>query len=568
MAKSGSSSTLTDKNRFSQPDPTPTPRPPMRARGMTDSGANPRSAFLRQEGSPSKVPRSQKLPSPSHQAVSPTASPRVIIRQPSVSRIGSPPSAPPKHELPPPPLDHVVKGVGEMIIDPFTGSASSSTLSFASSVSSNRDILVNQSYSPRQKEKKPAERPLFPSAKADADRAKAPQNQATVQRTLKKALSHQSLVKHIPSSQSPLSTPLTERVVEKIPRKQRSFHQPKVPIPPVPPPMHHANSFGSQPLIPSSSTSTPVIEQRRGSAGGISTSGRKRLFSGSSSLRRPSTSQCIMSEDDSLSVFSVRSDQDSRPGVSFFNPLSPTPTSSFWDENGHETAPTSPNPAAHEYTPKQIMSPAEMAEVEASVEESSTHIRKRGLSILSASTIMTTDGDEETASTNLAPQPLVWDTGKPDSLLARSTSLLDKGLTVPPRLGLRPSTSQANMTTSASVATPKSPSPTLRPPSHAMTSLPPPPRPRQRPMVVPQSTSEDRVVVTSLPPPPARRYLRPKVSVEKALHHRSIMRKPSFLEIDDDTDKESDDESTREPMNSSFLDLARESFDTVRTISE
>jgi hypothetical protein len=46
------------------------------------------------------------------------------------------------------------------------------------------------------------------------------------------------------------------------------------------------------------------------------------------------------------------------------------------------------------------------------------------------------------------------------------------------------------------------------------------------------------------------------------------MKKPSFLEIDDDTDGETDGDSPEETMNSSFLDLARESFDTVRSVSD
>lgn len=550
IVKSGSSLTLTDKNRFSQPDPTPTPRPPMRVRGMTDSGANQIPKFLQQEGSPSKASHPAQKPSPT--------SPRVVIRQPSVSRIGSPPSAPPRHELPPPPT---VRDINlEDLVASSTGSASSSTLSFASSVSSNKDIPISQPYSARQQEKRHAERTAFPSVKPDTERAIL-LNQSTVPRTLKKALSHQSLVKRTPSSPSPISTPLLERPVEKVPRKQRSFYQAKTPIPPVPPPMRNLKPSGSQSL--SSSSSTPVVEQRRGSASGISTSGRKRLFSSSSSHRRPSTSQCIMSEDDNHSIFSVRSDPDPTYGSSF-NPLSPT-TSSFWDEGTPDITPISPNPAAHEYMPQQIMSPAEMAEVEASVEESA-HIRKRGLSILSTSTTITSDGDEEANPTSRARQPL-WDSRKSDSLLVRSTSLLDTGLTVPPRLGLRPSTSQANMTTSSN-SIPSKPSSSSSPssPSHALTSLPPPPRPRQRPVIVPRPPSEERADFALLPPP--RRHLRPKLSVEKILHRRSVMRKPSFLEIDDDSDQESDIESTGEILNSSFLDLARESFDTVRTISE
>lgn len=53
--------------------------------------------------------------------------------------------------------------------------------------------------------------------------------------------------------------------------------------------------------------------------------------------------------------------------------------------------------------------------------------------------------------------------------------------------------------------------------------------------------------------------------MEKIIHRRSIMRKPSFLDIDD----ESEDEVTAIPPGSdigdSFIDFARESFDTIRS---
>lgn len=82
------------------------------------------------------------------------------------------------------------------------------------------------------------------------------------------------------------------------------------------------------------------------------------------------------------------------------------------------------------------------------------------------------------------------------------------------------------------------------------------------------------------------------MSFEKAIHRRSLLRKPSFLEIDDDDDEEDanliengkDDvimlfdgpkrtSGQREAVtdnrvlfdSTSFLDLARESFDTVRS---
>ena len=41
------------------------------------------------------------------------------------------------------------------------------------------------------------------------------------------------------------------------------------------------------------------------------------------------------------------------------------------------------------------------------------------------------------------------------------------------------------------------------------------------------------------------------------------MKKPSFLDMDDEMDKDVD--VTGKPVNDSFLDLARESFDTVRS---
>jgi len=44
------------------------------------------------------------------------------------------------------------------------------------------------------------------------------------------------------------------------------------------------------------------------------------------------------------------------------------------------------------------------------------------------------------------------------------------------------------------------------------------------------------------------------------------MRKPSFLEIEDDSEEESDAESSGDPIDGSFLDLARESFDSDTSI--
>ncbi|KAG5644616.1 hypothetical protein DXG03_008094 [Asterophora parasitica] len=578
MPKSTSSTTLTDKNRFRQSDTTPTQRPPMRARGMTDSGAVQRPGVVPPQGAGPSAPAEHRSPNPPSTALTP--SPRVIIRQPSVSRIGMPPSAPPKHELPPPPppppaMNYSPRDDDFEMVDPLsTGSASSSSLSFASSVSSNREVLYSQTYSPRQKEKRPMVEHAFSNKhEMEISRDMVPKaRHASTPRTLKKALSHQSLGRRAHPSGSPAARPpepplpTKPPLPPKAPRKQRSFHQPKAPLPTLPTPLRPTNFPGLSPTDP-----PPIIEQRRGSAGGISIFGRKRLFSGGASGRRPSTSQCTFPDDDNRSVFSV-SDPDQNfatgAGASLFQtlqqqPLSPTGTSSFWDESGNDQTPVSPQRKTHEYTPQQIMSPAEMAKLEEM--EATTPGRQRGLSILSASTLVTSDGEDDTISVaGHLPDTKATLNGSAGTPMARSNSLMHRGLTVPPRLSIRPSTSQGSMTI-ASTSTPNTPK--LSPTAPFITSLPPPPRrARTRPSTA-IPVSEEPSTLASLPIPP-RKFDRPKISVEKALHRRSIMRKPSFLDIDDDTDGRDTDLESLGPPSGSFLDLARESFDTVRSIGE
>jgi len=94
-------------------------------------------------------------------------------------------------------------------------------------------------------------------------------------------------------------------------------------------------------------------------------------------------------------------------------------------------------------------------------------------------------------------------------------------------------------------------------PADSMTSLPPPPRPRQRSQLTyPPERSNPAPSFSSSVAKPSRS----KSTIEKGIHRRSIMKKPSFLEIDDsDTDPDSDLFSG-EAATESFLDLARESF--------
>ncbi|KAG6911616.1 hypothetical protein DXG01_011919 [Tephrocybe rancida] len=556
VQRGGSCTSLTpDKNRFSQPEVTRTPRPPMRARGMTESKSTPRDA-LPSERTPTGSSSSHTPPAPS---------PRVVVRQPSVSRIGLlPPSAPPRHGLPPPPplSGHRSKDDDlELVVPVSTDSASSSTLSFASSVSSQKDILFNQNYSPREKVKPPLERSTLTGAGSLLNMARKELPPSSQPHTLKKAVSYQSFGRRPLPSTGFVSTPLPEPPLPpKAPRKQRSFHQPKIPLPPLSP-LRPSNPFGLQTSSPQAD-SQPVTEQKRSSAGGLSLPGRKRLFSGS---RRPSTSQSTFPEDDSQSVFSVRSFPDQSTGTSIFTsmgkPLSPT-SNSFWDEvSGVDPG---PRIITHEYTPQQIMTPAEMAKLEASVdiEGPSTFDRQRTLSVLSASTMasLLSDGDPSSANSVVADSSSV-NVGV-NKLMARSSSLMQRGLSAPPRLSVRPSTSQASMT-SPTISERSSPISSISSPP--MTSLPPPPR-RARPRA---TLVEEDPILPSLPPPPGRKFVRPKISVEKVLHRRSIMKKPSFLEIsDDESNNDTDTGSVEEPLSGSFLDLARESFDTSRSISE
>ncbi|TFK36936.1 hypothetical protein BDQ12DRAFT_686119 [Crucibulum laeve] len=568
-SKSGSSSRSADRNRLSQPEPTAPLRPTMRPRGMTDNTATKPGLFSGDRGLSRTV--SSKRPSSSHKATPPPVSPRVVVRQASMSRIGSPPSAPPAHGLPAPPHSPVADSSHHnSLAGAGMASASSSSLSFASSVSSGRDLAPPASYSPRQKEKRPSERSFFSLSTTDVDRSKGsirvttqkiPQSPPTSPPTLKKALSHSSLGKRATPSAPPPSVPNSppERTGDKAPRKQKSFHHPRIPIPPIPLPLRHTSSFGASSSPPTPEANMSILEKRRGSATSTtSATGRKRLFSGSS-LRRPSTSQGTPVDDDTQSIFSLRSNPD-QLSTSHFKPwTSPQPSlsqPSFWDEGAVDTTPNSPvRSMQHEYTPQHIMTPDEMAKVEASMEMTSPTLRGHGLSVLSVSTV----ASQQEAPLGLTPPPSSWSSVRQSNGPSRTNSMISRPSGLPTRLLSRPSTAQPSLSPSSEQSSFRtSSSPT------GMTSLPPPPRPRKRPTII---TEPDRssIVVTPLSLPP-RNPSRPKPAVERSLHRHSLMRKPSFLDIDDETDKDTDLEDVDVIIgDGSFLDLARESFDTVRS---
>ncbi|KAJ7161371.1 hypothetical protein C8R43DRAFT_947594 [Mycena crocata] len=449
-----------ESNRFSQPDPPPQPRPAMRARGMTDGGIE-RSNFLRND------PFLGRATSPK------SSSPNIPSRQISLSR----PSAPPSHELPAPPPrsgerdEHIIGGNS-------AGSASSTSLTFSAE-------FMPISHNPRVKAKQPSEPPPPRPADSGWEPDVPPRN---THRMLRKSISHQSLTKRGQSSSSSSSiTPLPEPASYKAPRKQRSFHQARLPVPPVP-------------------LQLPLSEQR---ASDPALSARKRLFSASSS-RRPSTATIPLA-DDARSLNAA-----------------PEPSSSCWIDT--DQPPRSPASTMYEYTPQQIMSPAEMLKVEASVD--AAYQRPRGASIVSSSTAMS---DFET-DFGLSPS-LSFGGGR-----KRSNS---------DHPSVRSSTTSDQQDMYYHPMAPQPPSPPV------LMSLPPPPR-RAKPRTASLSRSQSEIV-TPLSPPP-RKNLRPKISVEERMHRQSILRKPSFLDIDDEMDKE---QSMRQ---GSFLDLTRGSFDSVRSV--
>ncbi|KAJ7040406.1 hypothetical protein C8F04DRAFT_1391871 [Mycena alexandri] len=451
-----------ESNRFSQPDPPPKPRPVMRARGMTDAGIEQRTNFLRSDPFISRSPKSS---STGYQA----SSPSLPARQISLSR----PAPPPIHDLPPPPTsaDDRVQGRHS------AGTASTSSLTFSSEFSP---------ISPRAKGKQQA---YDASPKADESgwEPEAPRH-----RTLKKAISHQSLKRNQSSSSMSIPGPSTAPLPDIAPlkvRKQRSFHQPRLPVPAVP-------------------LQFPLSEQRTPDS---AQSTRKRLFSASSS-RRPSQSTLALADDP-------------RPATS---PAELTQSISCWIDT--DQPPSSPSMSAHEYTPQQIMSPAEMLQVEASVD--AAYQRPRTGSILSARSALS---DFET-DFGLSPSSTFGGGRK------RSTSVRSNATSM----------TEGHEYYAQSLA-PQPPSPPI------LMSLPPPPRRPARPSI---SRSQSDVVHTPLSPPP-RKNVRPKISVEERMHRHSIMKKSSFLNFEDETDKDPPHRSL--PTKASFLDLTRGSFDSMRS---
>ncbi|KAK0198912.1 hypothetical protein F5146DRAFT_112743 [Armillaria mellea] len=522
ITKNSSSVTLTDKNRLSQPDASHVTRPALRARGLTDSGGIHPPNFLRRDSaqSPDKASAS---------------SPRVIVRQASIQRMGLPPSAPPTQRLPLPPPVPIVDDDADAVLSPDVSEGSASS-SFTSST--REPYMANQHYIPREDRS-------HKDTSSELD--KSPLASPKAGRTLKKSISHQSLTKRGSSGGSPAPPIIAaDPGVEKAPRKQRSFHHARLPmIPPLPLPLRHNNSIAPTTASNSAGDVTSISDKRASSSAGSATGGRKRLFSGSH-FGRHSASQALSPEEDKRSVFSLPVESDRVGGSSLLSQTTLSPSTSFWDES----TPDVPGSPKHEYVPQSILSPAELLEVEANIQDalnSSKRSRQRGYSVVSSST--GADDDDYSSIPEGLSAPFSLDTSP------------NLGISVP-SLYSHPSTQLAHPSsiTSNSFFSPPLPSD----PHHI--SLSPPPR-RSRPQTSPAHHDNG---IKPLSPPP-RTKVRRKVSAETNLRRNMMIRKPSFLDIDDEFDRDHQRVAQQEPppkvkakqqFHDSFLDLARESFDS------
>lgn len=521
--------------------------PKLRARGMTDGGSTRKAGFFSDEPLPSKKLSKKSSISTFSTAISSTehTSPQVVIQQASQNRLTAPPCAPPAHSLPATPHCPMGNQIAR------TEYGSPSCMHFASSSSDNMlpalcNPLRETRYSQRNGFFSQDHHPEFYSP-AQRESKTAPGSP----RKLKKAISHHSFSGKINVQSSTLPKLSPEKRIDHL-----------VPNPVSPPSPVHSTKFPSLLAL-----DTKVASER--SASGSYSLGRKKIFSHSNTTTRPSTSHntptTSMMEDDSLSVLSIRSDHSSR-----LVPLKPwatlkaNPQSSFWDEAGSPVSSSSAR-STSEYIPQPILSAAEVAKLEASVTNSPDRSnRSRTFSHLSASTTASDRENSDFTSVGLSPPPITKSRGKPGSM--KSVTSKTSGF-------FSPSSSRARSPT-------RSPPPSIngngnpgndssrstimfqpfsspQSPAESMTSLPPPPRPRQRShLTCPLEHSNSAPSFSSSVAKPSRS----KSTTEKGIHRRSIMKKPSFLEIDDDDTDPDSDFFSAEAATESFLDLARESF--------
>lgn len=516
-------------------------KPKLRARGMTDGGSTKKAGFFSDEPSPSKKLSQKSSTSTFSTAMSSTehTSPRVVIRHTSLNRVIAPPCPPPAHSLPATPVKP-----SSLITNQITRNVSSSPscISFASS--SSNEMLPALCYPLR--EKRYSERSVFSqdnnpeilSTPAKRESKTAPSSP----RKLKKALSHQSLGSK--SNVQPPSPPKhvpPDKIIDKVFRKQKTPHHTRSPMPSILDPVSTLSPVNSTTF-----PSLPALSPKAASDSGNCSLGRKKVCSHSSATGP---------EDDSLSVCSLLSDRSSHPKTWVFPKAAPQ--SSFWDENGSPVT-SSFVRSTSEYTPQPILSAAEVAKLEASIQNSPNRSVSNRAFSLSSSTTASDRENLDFAPAGLSPPPTAKSRSKPGSMRSFSSkasvfhSPASSWARSPPR---SPSLSISGSPDNDSRSTTRFQPFSSGSPAELVTSLPPPPRSRQRSQLVshPEGSNLAPSFSSSV-----LKSSRSKSSIEKDIHRRSIMKKPSFLEIDDDDTDQDVDLFSGEATTDSFLDLAGE----------
>jgi hypothetical protein len=532
ILKSKSMSTLKENSR-SIPPRSPLPLP--KNTSGTDAGARPSTAPSQAATLSYKLkPFSSKESTP-HTRSSPDLvnPPNLRVRQPSLNRMVPARSAPPTANLPPPPKDRTSAESNR--------SSQSSARVSSSSMASHDEIREYCTYLLKDKAA-----PLFDPYSLDKAEVSSIRSAATTHavHSLKKAYSHHSLSKQALAQTSFFPSPPTDDMhgFAKL-RKQRSFHHNLLPTPPTP----LRQLYSSSAPLSQSSLPTyhgPSSDRRRGSTSGMSVSStisKRRLFP-AAVMRRPSVSQQSQSpEEDLRSLFSLRSESQSvrAPPPTQGSPESSPIRSSFWDE----TTSDQPSPASLrlptpvEYTPQQIMSPADMLKVEASVMMESANRwsyepqsgRSRATTFSSVSSDMPFQMPRGVVSSPPSLHRLVersktvpFDTARASIVSSPLSERIPGSPFIDSRRG-----SLRHMPIPSYSSSQSSPHLPL---TDSLISLPPPPRPR--PNVTHAQGRTSPVEMNPLPPPP-RRHSRPRLSTN---HDPNLGRKPSFLDIDDDMD--------------------------------
>ncbi|KAG1864774.1 hypothetical protein DFJ58DRAFT_772719, partial [Suillus subalutaceus] len=520
LSKHGSAVTLTDQSHKGPPDfPAVAVRPTIYPRGYA---------------APSPFQGASTVSRPRKRSTPPSA--EVHVRSRTLSRQQSTSRPAPACELPPPPaMSHVTSSPADDGAEdkfPLSADGSSSDISCASAIWRIQDLAMDEINDHRYRPYKEIDlgfdrdfetqrQPVKKSSRIHVKDAVESSPPPLASHQLKKSMSHSTLQK------AKSGSGVTQEFFrgDKGLKKQHSFHRSRVHAPPT-----------STPASPSTLDHDPLsAESRIPPLPHPHTVVRKRIFSGS---RKPSTT---LTDEDLRSVFSLPTDA----GRSHL--ASPRAVVSLLDEPSSESLASGIVCPAVEFTPQYIMSPAEMLKMEAIVQgefdaKYGEAVRNPQRPTFASTPMYGTMYRKEGLKTTLSSFPR--------SAPTRSVSNVSKGPT--PRSFPRPSTAQ----TASSMSTSQS--------SFTKVGLPPPQRQRTRPHTAEAMCHEDlfsrrssNVPFIPLSPPPRPKYAiairTPSLVSDMAVPQRSVIRKPSFLDITDDV----------HCCEGSFLDFdsGKESFD-------